>query len=274
MANPLTTYYKGDFLFMERICNICRKTIQDKGLSAHLKKMHGVAFQDYVNNNLQLFPDYHKCENEACNNIVSPRKKACSKDCDKAIRKTKTGEKSNRYGKVGVYKHTEETKKLLRKKRVGRTPFKGKTHTNEAKKEMSINRRGEKNGMYGKTHKPETVEKIFKHRFKNKLEQLVCDVLDKNNIPYTFQFFLTQEGVCKSYDFYIHNTKVLLEVDGDYWHGNPTAKNKYKDWEIVQKNDIFKTELANKQGYTLIRLWESEIKQNPDIISNKLDIYI
>ncbi len=228
-------------------------------------------FQDYVNNNLSLFPDYHKCENTACENIISPRRKACCRECDKAIRKTKVGEKAPNYGKAGTYKHTEETREILRKKRVGRTPFKGKAHTEEVKKRMSADRMGESNNMYGKTHKPETIEKIFKHRYKNKLEQLVCDILDAHNIQYTFQFFLTKDSICKSYDFYIHNTNMLLEIDGDYWHGKDTAKNKYKKYLEVQENDKFKTQLASDSGYTVIRLWESEIKENPNIVIKRIE---
>lgn len=256
---------------MERICNICQKIIQDKGLTAHLKKMHGVVFQDYLNSNVAAFPDYHKCENKLCNSVISPRQKACSRECDKAIRRTKVGDKAPNYGKAGNYKHSEETKELLCRKRVGRTPFKGKTHSDEVKNKMSVDRSGVNNNMYGKTHTPESIEKIFKHRFKNKLEQLVCDTLDKHNIPYTFQFFMTVDGICKSYDFHIHNTNILLEIDGDYWHGKDTAKSKFKGYLQVQKNDKVKTELAETKGFKVIRFWESDINKNPDIIINEIE---
>lgn len=273
MANPLHIYYREDLLFMERICNICQKTIQDKGLTAHLKKMHGVLFQDYVNNNLTIFPDYHKCESEACNNVVSPRRKACSRECDKTIRRTKVGDKAPHYG----IKHSKETLDKISTKRKLQGNFKqGLKLSDETKKRISDTRiergvaKGELNGMYGKTHTPESIEKIFKHRFKNKLEQLVCDTLDKHNIPYTFQFFLKQDGICKSYDFYIHNTNTLLEIDGDYWHGKDTAKNKFKGYLEVQENDKVKTELAETKGFKVIRFWESDINKNPDIILSKL----
>ncbi len=233
--------------------------------------MHGVLFQDYVNNNLTIFPDYHKCGSEACNNIVSPRRKACSRECDKAIRRTKVGNKATNYGKIGNHKHSEETKELLRKKRVGRTPFKGKTHSAEVKNKMSVDRSGVNNNMYGKTHTPESIEKIYKYRFKNKLEQLVCNTLDKHNIQYTFQYFLRDGDICKSYDFHIHNTNILLEIDGDYWHGKETAKNKFKGYLEVQENDKVKTELAETKGFKVIRFWESDINKNPDIVITKVE---
>lgn len=264
---------------MERICNICQKAIQDKGLTAHLKKMHGVLFQDYVNNNLSLFPDYHKCESELCENVVSPRKKACSRECDKAIRRTKVGEKSNRFG----IKHSKKTINTIKQIKTNlflkpeNHPMFGKTHTEESKQKMSQTRLdrglgiGELNGMYGKTHTPESIEKIFKHRYKNKLEQLVCDMLDKHSIQYTFQFFLKKDSVCKSYDFHIHNTNILLEIDGDYWHGKDTAKNKFKGYLEVQENDKLKTELAETKGFRVVRFWESEIRQDVSIIISRIE---
>lgn len=259
---------------MERICNICQKTIQDKGLTAHLKKMHGVLFQDYVNNNLTIFPDYHKCECELCENVVSPRRKACSRECDKAIRRTKVGDKAPHYD----IKHSEETiSKISATRKLQGNFKKGFKFTEESKQKMSQTRLdrglgvGELNGMYGKTHTPESIEKIFKHRFKNKLEQLVCDTLDKHNIQYTFQYFLRDGSTCKSYDFYIHNTNILLEIDGDYWHGKDTAKNKFKGYLEVQENDKVKTELAETKGFKVIRFWESDININPDIIITKVE---
>lgn len=241
--------------------------------------MHGVLFQDYVNNNLTIFPDYHKCENEACNNVVSPRRKACSRECDKAIRKMKVGEKAPRYGT----KHTKETINAIKQIKTNlynnpeNHPMFGKHHSEVSKQRMSQTRLerglgvGELNGMYGKTHKPESIEKILKHRYKNKLEQLVCDTLDKHNIEYTFQYFLRDGDVCKSYDFHIRNTKVLLEIDGDYWHGKEGAKQKYKKYLEVQENDKLKTKLAEDSGYVVVRFWESDIKQDTNILINRLE---
>jgi very-short-patch-repair endonuclease len=99
----------------------------------------------------------------------------------------------------------------------------------------------------------------------------VCDVLDTHNIQYTFQFFLKRDNVCKSYDFHIHNTNTLLEIDGDYWHGKDGAKQKYKKYLEVQENDKFKTQLAKDNGYNVIRFWESEIKANPDIVIKRIE---
>ena len=61
----------------------------------------------------------------------------------------------------------------------------------------------------------------------------------------------------KIYDFYLTDLNTLLEVDGAYWHCRLDKKpNNYV--EIV-KNDLFKNELAEKNGFRLIRVWDDEI---------------
>src|SRR5690606_11436494 len=102
---------------------------------------------------------------------------------------------------------------------------------NEVRKKISKTQKesgryiGEKNPMFGKTHSPETIQKIFSHRKMNKLEKLVANELDKASIPYHFQYFINENGVCKSYDFKIKDKPIIIEVDGDFWHGNPNKSN-------------------------------------------------
>jgi len=85
-----------------------------------------------------------------------------------------------------------------------------------------------------------------------------------------FQFFINDTGVCKSYDFKIKNKPIIIEVDGDYWHGNPKKKHYYKYVNEIKDNDKLKEDIAKKKGYKVIRLWESDIKKDPMIILNTL----
>jgi len=124
--------------------------------------------------------------------------------------------------------------------------------------------KGTNNPMYGKTHSPETIKKIFSHRKMNKLEKIVADFLDKNNIRYIFQFFINQDGICKSYDFKIKDKPIIIEVDGDFWHGHKNNINNgrvWKNYKNVQSNDKLKNKIAKSNGYSIIRIWESEIKK-------------
>jgi G:T-mismatch repair DNA endonuclease (very short patch repair protein) len=121
-------------------------------------------------------------------------------------------------------------------------------------------------------HTPETIEKIFSKKPMNKLEKYVSDILEENNIPYQYQFFLkTKDGVCKSYDFRIKNTNILIEIDGDYWHGGPSLDKHFFKLDEVKNNDIQKDQMAEEQGYKLIRIWESNIYNEPNIIMDQIN---
>jgi len=55
----------------------------------------------------------------------------------------------------------------------------------------------------------------------------------------------------------------LLEVQGDYWHGNPKI---YTELNDIQKanieNDKYKLELAKKYGCKLFYIWETDFRNN------------
>ena len=66
----------------------------------------------------------------------------------------------------------------------------------------------------------------------------------------------------KIYDFYVPQSNLLIEVDGDYFHANPeiyTEGDLNKMQQRNVKNDEFKDILANGRGYNLIRVWESDL---------------
>ena len=70
------------------------------------------------------------------------------------------------------------------------------------------------------------------------------------------------------YDFIIKNKRILIEVNGDYWHGNPNlfnengtdGKRKLNEIQInKQKKDILKQEFAKNHNFELIYIWETEV---------------
>ena len=78
---------------------------------------------------------------------------------------------------------------------------------------------------------------------------------------------------CYSYDFYYNN--ILIEFNGDYWHGNPKIYNEDKifsrhGYELkitdIWNNDKRKKEFAEQLGYTVITIWEQDYRNNPDDI--------
>ena len=105
------------------------------------------------------------------------------------------------------------------------------------------------------------------------LENYVLNVLREMGINYETQFKFN--NYFHKYDAKLSNTKIILEINGDFWHANPnvysendilnfsqTNHPKAKDiWDKDKKNK----EYAEKKGYKVITIWESEIKKKNDI---------
>lgn len=96
---------------------------------------------------------------------------------------------------------------------------------------------------------------------KSKLEGRFATFLKSLGLTYEEQFKLGY----KFYDFRIRNTKIIIEVDGDFWHCNPE---KYPDGPInsiqkkAKRNDAYKTALAVINGYIIIRIWENDFNND------------
>ena len=72
-------------------------------------------------------------------------------------------------------------------------------------------------------------------------------------------------------DFVVENT--IIEVQGDYWHGNPKLYNLENFDKIQLKNhyrDIRKKKYLTDKGYVLLYLWEFDIKNNIEKIRKLL----
>ncbi|RLC98441.1 MAG: hypothetical protein DRI46_11325 [Chloroflexi bacterium] len=108
------------------------------------------------------------------------------------------------------------------------------------------------------------------------LEYMIADTLDALCIPYTHQFWISN----RSYDFKIKDTKVIIEVNGDYWHCNPNRYKaddivKYPDREMLVKDrwleDTKKIALAKSKWYNVVTIWEYDIRNSDDIITLVLE---
>jgi very-short-patch-repair endonuclease len=110
------------------------------------------------------------------------------------------------------------------------------------------------NGIYArKSTKP---EKEFK------------SILDINNIEYVFQYALG----AKSFDFCLPKHKILIEIDGTYWHSrNYTFESMNATQLGNYANDITKGIIANKYGFRLLRIWEDELSEGFKILLTLLE---
>jgi len=106
----------------------------------------------------------------------------------------------------------------------------------------------------------------------SKLEEYFAETfLDKFKLEYVYQFEAKDIG--RFYDFYIPKSNLLIEVDGDYWHGN-TELYEEKDLKGFQKRahrvDDYKNKWALLHGIPLIRFWEHDIRKNPEKVLKEL----
>lgn len=106
----------------------------------------------------------------------------------------------------------------------------------------------------------------------SKLEEyFASEFLDKLGVDYEYQFEAKDIG--RFYDFYLKGHNLLIEIDGDYWHGNPEkyGENDLKRHQIrAQRVDEHKNKWALLHGIPLIRIWESDIRKNPSMVMEML----
>lgn len=94
-------------------------------------------------------------------------------------------------------------------------------------------------------------------------EKFAKEFLDKMGYKYEYQF--KAESIGRYYDFYIRESNVLIEVDGDYYHSynlmeeEMSPMQKHNKWVDKQKD-----KWAAERGILLIRIWEHDINNNPE----------
>lgn len=94
---------------------------------------------------------------------------------------------------------------------------------------------------------------------KTKPESQFEDILKKLNIDYIYEFKFKN----RYFDFAIEAKKILIEIDGTYWHGKGLL---YEDMNDQQKNtfmnDRYKDTLVKNSDWKLIRIWSDEINES------------
>jgi very-short-patch-repair endonuclease len=117
----------------------------------------------------------------------------------------------------------------------------------------------------------------LKYNSMNKIETIIYDYIKQYNSEVKFSIILASY----QFDFGIKSKKVLIEVDGDYWHGNPmyynsdgsNGKKKLNETQLKKiERDVEKTKWAESRGFTVIRIWENEIYNKT--FTEKLNGYI
>lgn len=162
---------------------------------------------------------------------------------------------------------------------------KGHLVSNETRAKISAANSGTKNGMYGKTHTKEareTISKRAKELWNDKdskirkyvgsekqrqharaarrklimplqdssIETAVKAWLNLLNIRYIQHRQMDEIEHSYQCDFFISSKNAVIECDGIYWHNYPDGR------EI----DRIRTKELEETGFTVLRLWEHDIK--------------
>jgi very-short-patch-repair endonuclease len=109
---------------------------------------------------------------------------------------------------------------------------------------------------YSVTQNPEYLAKMRKkqagHRI-NKLERAGYDLLKSIGVDFEEQYIISNFVV----DAFIPSYNIVVQFDGDYWHGNTDKFPVLTDWQIRRKElDKKQDAFILSKGWSVIRVWE------------------
>lgn len=99
---------------------------------------------------------------------------------------------------------------------------------------------------------------LSKTKKNTKPERILKEILKELNIEFKQSY--KYQGYY--FDFYLLELDILVEVDGNYWHGKGLEWGELnKTQKASRKNDQKKNDLCLESQKKLIRLWEDEISK-------------
>jgi G:T-mismatch repair DNA endonuclease (very short patch repair protein) len=169
-------------------------------------------------------------------------------------------------------KHKEESK--IKMSIIAKERFKNNPSLSQKRKEQTIRLmkegkiKGFQKGDLNPSRTQEGRRKIKEFRKKQitplkdtSIEVKIQNFLKELNIPFlTHQYMEIEHGY--QCDILVPSINLVIECDGDWWHGN---REKYPDltyWQLEQvERDILRTEELKQSGFKILRLWEKDIKE-------------
>lgn len=256
----------------------------------HLKKEHNISINDYFEHN-------HLCECGICGKKTKISKKgsnfyikeyACGRNpgllkWSRDAKMSRKGENNPMFNKTpwnkGLSKETSKSIDNMAKKRTG------KKHSIISRIKQSVAAKNRKvHGHTGCKHSKENIEKfrqntlmmIKEGRYKhtNTMPMRVFrNFLNNKSIKYEEETILS----CWSFDFYLQDYDVYIEIDGDYFHSNPKIYPygpKTKTQKVNKYRDDKKNKFCEENSIRLVRIWESEILGDVKCVEKKLRPYL
>ena len=119
-------------------------------------------------------------------------------------------------------------------------------------------------------HKKISSKKKHKEYGTSKLEEKFArDFLDTLGVKYMYQF--KAESIGRYFDFFIPESRLIIEIDGIYWHSKDVE---YDDMNPTQKHnkrvDEQKNHWCKINCYPILRIWEDDINKHPEKVMQVL----
>lgn len=179
------------------------------------------------------------------------------------ISESMSGSKNPMYGKKpwnrGLTKETNKKILNMSKKRIGSIMSEeSKLKMSESAKKRTIH------GHTGYFHSKETIE-----FFRRNTAKMISDgVLNKDSVcEDEFAVFLEELGIhfirqkyveYFSFDFYLVDLNVYIEIDGDWLHCNKINASTKMQKRVIE-HDKIKNKYCKEHGMKLIRIWNSKV---------------
>lgn len=200
-----------------------------------------------------------------------------SEETRRKMSESREGPRNGMYGK----RHSEESRQkmseAMRGKRRGPYPekhrrsiaesLKGRVFSEEHRRKISLAKRGKPGKPLSEEHKQKISEGLHRLHLEywrkgaiagalasrranpSSIEVAVCTALDEMGIDYEAQKAIGPYIV----DIFFPKINLIVECDGDYWHTLPGAQEKDR-----RRDTYFRS-----KGYTVVHLWEHEIREEP-----------
>lgn len=102
---------------------------------------------------------------------------------------------------------------------------------------------------------------------KTSLEISVQNLLNTINPNFKSQFKINYNTINKNKyyiaDFIFIDLKLIIEAQGDYWHGNPIRFPNPSEFQLSKiSNDLNRKNILESLGYTVLYIWEYDMKNN------------
>lgn len=280
-------------------CKICNCNLKDmvkkyggsgvyksQCFKKHIESEHGLSLNDY-------FENRPLCSCGICGKVLSVvidgskiryKKLECGRHegtilWSEKAKTSRVGKNNPMHGKKPWNKdHTKLTHSSLKSNSDKNT---GKIVSEETKKKQSESAKKRiVHGHTGKPHSEETKEflkqntlRLIKNGHFKQNETLPSktfeDLLIKLNIKYEKEKLVSYW----SFDFYLIDYNIYIEIDGDYWHSNPKIYKNGPKTSTQKRNairDIKKNEFCKNNNLILFRFWESDVLGDIECIQQKL----